>query len=61
MTRDARGREVFSIAPALLGGGATYRTLAPVQDEVDAQQEQDDQPSDSAPPASGRRHPDRAR
>lgn len=61
MTRDARGREVFSIAPALLGGATTYRTLAPGQAEVDTQQERDDQPSSSDPPAGGRRRPDRAR
>lgn len=70
MTRDARGREVFSIAPELLGGAATYRTLAP--DEVDAGQERDGQPPGGEPPggeppagvaagAGVRGRPDRAR
>ena len=27
MTKDGRGREVFSIDPAILGGGARFRTL----------------------------------
>lgn len=67
MTRDARGREVFSIAPALLGGAATYRTLAPAQAGVNAQQGQDDQPPGSEHPAGsaaaagGGRGPEQAR
>ena len=33
MTRDGRGREVFSIDPAILGGGARFRALSPAEAE----------------------------
>ena len=40
MTKDRRGREVFSVHPAILGGGARYRTLTPA--EADDQRGEDD-------------------
>lgn len=60
MTKDGRGREVFSIHPAILGGGARYRTLAPA--EADGQESEQDQAgqdpsSDGAARRGGKRAP----
>lgn len=67
MTKDGRGREVFSIHPAILGGGARYRTLGPAETDADDQQAQAEKspavdPSAGAATVAGaQKRPDRAR
>ena len=58
MTKDRRGREVFSVDPAILGGGARYRTVAPVEageQEGEGDQANQGPSSGSAAPRGGKR------